>query len=398
MNIYYFCDDCALADSVPDMVDFADRLKARGIRATDLIDFYDQFNESRADISDRGSEAGSANSGVSIPTPQRLQPPSSRLSKPNDDFIIVKGANDPLSNFFTFRFLIDGIKFNSLEQAYQYFKAVKCFQFQLAQRILNARSSAECKKLAKFLHLPSVVTHSLMSMLLREKYLQCSRFRHALRVSGDKELLHSTYPADRSPYCTGLHFRDIERHRSRDFSGLNHFGRMLMNLRQTAGSSAEMKNYFCGPDGQHEVSEMCFSCNSSSHSTIDCPHMKSTPCKLCDLRGHTTDTCPIVGNRFFKSYAGDKYVGMRRLQENTDSTPKSQPTPAVSSIGCQADTSSHGTAPDPDPLRHPLSITPVDSIDLGPVRRSTRLQSRASGSGINRGSGGVHSGSFLSTQ
>jgi predicted NAD-dependent protein-ADP-ribosyltransferase YbiA (DUF1768 family) len=149
----------------------------------------------------------------------------------------VKGAIDPLSNFFPFDMDCDGIHSKSVEHVLQFVRAADCGKLTLARQIWNAADAPEVKRLVKRNPLPSRPEFDipLMRHLLEIKFEQCTLFRDALRDSGDAMLLHSTYASDRV-WATGLNFYDVDEHKrcmdnGCSFPGENVHGLLLTELR-----------------------------------------------------------------------------------------------------------------------------------------------------------------------
>jgi ribA/ribD-fused uncharacterized protein len=147
--------------------------------------------------------------------------------------VIVKGRQDPRSNFYQFCFTYNGVKYKSLEHAYQSLKALMCGAGfgGLAWQIRQASSPQAAKKIAD--RLPRIAMkklHDLMFDLLKAKLSQCYSFRKSLRSTGANKIFHSTYKDVDLYWCTGLDFRDIDGHRG-EYAGLNVFGQMLETIR-----------------------------------------------------------------------------------------------------------------------------------------------------------------------
>jgi ribA/ribD-fused uncharacterized protein len=152
-------------------------------------------------------------------------------SEPEPDPIIVKGKDDPRSNFYRFSFTYGHITYKSLEHAYQSIKASMCGYAALAWDIRMAPSPQIAKRLAN--RLPKIATknlHDLMFDLLKAKISQCYSFRQSLRATGTQRIFHSTYKDVDLYWCTGLRYDDIDGHKG-EFDGLNVFGQMLERIR-----------------------------------------------------------------------------------------------------------------------------------------------------------------------
>ena len=235
----------------------------------------------------------------------------------DDEFIIVKGRKNILSNFFDCRFIICGITFGSLEHAYQYLKAKQCGLNDLSRDILNAPGPVECKRLGARVKLSIKHCESLMWYLLNEKLRQCPGFKKSLIATGDKHILHSTYPGDGLYWCTGLLHTDHDRHKKPTlFPGMNKFGKLLMDLRNVAWEPTDTDIPMHRP--------LCLLCSQLGRKSNYCPQKgKTFECAICSIRGHGPRDCPLRRNRFF---CGPRYPHHQR--------PLSPRIPAWSLVGC----------------------------------------------------------------
>jgi predicted NAD-dependent protein-ADP-ribosyltransferase YbiA (DUF1768 family) len=156
------------------------------------------------------------------------------------DFLIVKGANDPLSNFYPCSLDCDGVRTKSAEHVLHLVRAVKGGNFDLAGQIWRSPDAPHVKRAVREcpIPLPNDLNFDicLMRNILDTKFEQCVEFRDALRASGNALLLHSTYMADKV-WATGLDHRDRDAHvrclidTPSGFPGRNVHGQLLMELR-----------------------------------------------------------------------------------------------------------------------------------------------------------------------
>ena len=226
------------------------------------------------------------------PGPSTMTRSTSTAHDP-EDFIIVKGPQNPLSNFYRFRFNVNGLNFFNLEQAYQYFKALKCGAPNTARFIFeNCTNSVDCKHAVRGLSLNENVALALMRMLLAEKALQCPQFIQALLDTRVKRILHSTYPNDSELWCTKLHHKDIEAHKVpiSSLPGRNMHGVLLEDLRSRLPLNATPIR---------RPLPLCLVCGKAGHATRNCRAIGSNlRCFICKNPGHAMRNC------FFYQAAG----------------------------------------------------------------------------------------------
>ena len=158
-------------------------------------------------------------------------------SPPMNDIRIIQGHKDVLSNFYptplTFK---DNTTFDSVEQRYQYVRALRQKNHKVAEDILMAKHAGEVKAVSKGLFSDNRIADvELMMDILVTKLEQCSEFRDALRSTKNWSLVHSTSKAD-TFWASGL--LPTDSHDS--YSGQNVFGKCLEILR---ASLREEKTY-----------------------------------------------------------------------------------------------------------------------------------------------------------
>jgi ribA/ribD-fused uncharacterized protein len=266
-NLIYLCNECQAAGIMSILRRIFYKLSQRNVTLGKLLDVYDALiscNSTKTDIHTQTSHENTdaiiqtghdQNSTASTDEPDPEQPVlevpaasgpnektvtidnvhlnDSAISELEPEPIIVKGRQDPRSNFYQFSFTYKGVKYKSLEHAYQSLKALMCGAGfgGLAWQIRQASSPQAAKKIAD--GLPRVATkklHDLMFDLLKSKLSQSYSFRRSLRATGSRKIFHSTYKDVDLYWCTGLDHRDIEGHRG-EYAGLNVFGQMLEAIR-----------------------------------------------------------------------------------------------------------------------------------------------------------------------
>ena len=70
---------------------------------------------------------------------------------------------------------------------------------------------------------------------------QCASFRRALRETGTKKIVHSTYRGVDLYWGTGLDYRDVEGARRGDYPGKDVLGKLLMKVRDTLQDESAYK-------------------------------------------------------------------------------------------------------------------------------------------------------------
>jgi ribA/ribD-fused uncharacterized protein len=240
-NIEFVCTPCLEDRKLEKYRWFLKQLASRCITFRTLLDVFDrQF----------GKAPSTANTGVqcnlnSMSTPQRQQAAATeplalvpaeqsqaqRVEQASDP-TIVKGKEEPLSNFYGFNFFYNGLRFRSLEHAYQCLKATRLDMRVLADRIRLAPTPLMAKRFASALpRIPQSELYDLMKELLLAKAEQCYSFRKKLRATTGA-IYHSTYRNVDTYWCTGLNYWDIPNHRRGSFQGMNMLGRLLEEVRE----------------------------------------------------------------------------------------------------------------------------------------------------------------------
>jgi ribA/ribD-fused uncharacterized protein len=138
----------------------------------------------------------------------------------------------PLSNFFRCSFQIDGQKYHSSEQFFQYSKALFANDDVTAQRIMQSDSPATCKSLGDALKVNKVAwqqrSEAIMEKALHHKFMQNEIPRKFLLQSGSRVLAESS-PSDFF-WGTGVALKSLEA-TSNKWPGKNIMGKLLMTIR-----------------------------------------------------------------------------------------------------------------------------------------------------------------------
>ena len=100
------------------------------------------------------------------------------------DRVLFKYDNDPLSNYFGCDIKLQGAVFISSEQAYQWMKTISLGHSDLADKIQNAATPREFRRITQNLNNRDLENWELsklstMEHILRAKFESCSQFREA---------------------------------------------------------------------------------------------------------------------------------------------------------------------------------------------------------------------------
>ena len=142
--------------------------------------------------------------------------------------VYVKGHTEPLSNFYRTKFEWRREKFHSVEQAFQYEKAMRHKANEIAGKIWRSKHAGIANKIGRDVRIHrqwDTDKEFLMVDLLRAKAEQCQEFREKLIESGDRVIC-----ADIPDKFWGV---------GTDGKGLNKLGEMLGSIRQEVKSRVE---------------------------------------------------------------------------------------------------------------------------------------------------------------
>jgi ribA/ribD-fused uncharacterized protein len=151
----------------------------------------------------------------------------------NIKLTIITEDNEPLANTYECDLKTMGMTFNSTEQAYQYAKAIRRGQPDIANDILKSPSPKIAKSKAKFLKYDEKWTKDqkmeLMLQLLTAKAEQVPDFKSALIESGKQSIVYANkYEYD---WETGLTAEETQRTKKAGWPGQNLMGTALEKLR-----------------------------------------------------------------------------------------------------------------------------------------------------------------------
>ena len=157
------------------------------------------------------------------------------LSKGHSGTAAVHGEENPLSNMYPCTIKVFGKEFNSTEQAYQYSKAIRRGQLDVATGICAAPTPFMAKKQAKFLKYDKNWNETekitLMNQLLQEKLDQVPEFKTALLDSGRKMIVE-TVPGE-YVWSSGLNEKVTNVTKRKFWPGSNLLGKLLEELRSS---------------------------------------------------------------------------------------------------------------------------------------------------------------------
>ncbi|MEM7106522.1 MAG: NADAR domain-containing protein, partial [Bacteroidota bacterium] len=174
---------------------------------------------------------------------------------------VIKGHENPLSNFFPCHIWYKGVLHKSAEHLFHMIRADWQGRFDLFQRMRKAPTALAVKRLAMYLTSRNLTADiDIMRLVLRLKWDQCQIFRDKLLSTGSTFLCHSTYPKDKT-LASGLLFSDALAHgdlmgRTLEMPGKNIFGLLLMNLRdekllEKCKSASKQSNRFPKKTQEH---------------------------------------------------------------------------------------------------------------------------------------------------
>lgn len=151
----------------------------------------------------------------------------------NKEYIFFWG--DIFSNFHPAQFEIDGIHFESSEQAYMFFKAVYFDDMDTAMKILEAKTPGKCKRLGrKVIGFDDkqwrMVSMDYMEIACFAKFAQNADLYDGLAETTDKILVEAS-PRD-CYWGIGIGADDSSRFDEDKWQGENKLGIVLMDIRK----------------------------------------------------------------------------------------------------------------------------------------------------------------------
>lgn len=153
------------------------------------------------------------------------------LFKPGLEPLNAQGQEDPLSNFYSTKIPFLGMNFRSTEHLYQFLKAVYCKDTKIADKILWERSAANVKKFGNQLNQKfpekikewDIIKINIMKDLINLKAKVCTTFKNKLIYSYPRPITHNIP----DKFWGSYHLN-----KDRRSQGENHFGKILMQVRQ----------------------------------------------------------------------------------------------------------------------------------------------------------------------
>ena len=144
----------------------------------------------------------------------------------------VFGGREPLSAFYQEGFKVFGLEFETVEQAYQYTRAIRSGRLDISAKIKDSHNPYEVKELSKQIKSDmdwDAQKSKVMSEILHSKMNQSLTFVESLKNSGNK-LLVSPKIGDLF-WGTGVNFEISACTRPESWPGKNVYGSMLMEIR-----------------------------------------------------------------------------------------------------------------------------------------------------------------------
>ena len=156
----------------------------------------------------------------------------------NYKMTIIQNDDEPLANTYECQLKVMGMTFNSAEQAYQYSKAIRRGQPNIANDILKSPSPKIARSKAKFLKYDDKWTKDqkmdLMQQILTAKVEQVEEFRSALVESGKQPIIYANkFEYD---WASGLTAEETQRTKKGGWPGQNLLGIVLDGIRSTISS------------------------------------------------------------------------------------------------------------------------------------------------------------------
>ena len=140
---------------------------------------------------------------------------------------------DPLSNAYPCEFILDGNLFFSVEQYYQYRKAIQFGDMETSKKILLSRYPYKCyihgKEVRNFNKTIWLETHATKNMYnaVKAKFSSCEKLRKYLKDTRETTICQ---PNGRY-WGVGLGFYDPDIFTPEKWRGLNQMGKILMRVR-----------------------------------------------------------------------------------------------------------------------------------------------------------------------
>ncbi len=155
------------------------------------------------------------------------------LSEPQEDIRTIQGKDDVLSNHYPCDIKLHGKDMKSGEHGYQYTKAFRRGDLDVAKKIVDARNASGAKFQSCFLDYNKnwkAQKEEVMRDVLEAKYDQVPEFRKALLESKGKKLVETV--RNQVYWGSGLDSQDTLHTKPEWWMGKNRLGELLMELRE----------------------------------------------------------------------------------------------------------------------------------------------------------------------
>ena len=161
--------------------------------------------------------------------PKELQPASVATKQVTNDITAFFTGSSPLSNFYMTNFSVEGHEYTSVEQFFQFKKAIHAEMPEIAKTILNTDSPRECKRLGDSIKcewLP--IAKTVMKQGCVAKFSQ-NEYAKAFLLETDNRTL-----VEAGPDCVwgvGMYMSDKDISIRQKWKGQNLLGQILMAVR-----------------------------------------------------------------------------------------------------------------------------------------------------------------------
>ena len=165
------------------------------------------------------------------------------LQEPQHDIVTIQGKDNILSNFYPCHINIFGIQAKSGEHAYQYSKAIRRGQIDLAKKIAESRTAGEAKFNSRLLKNDQKwkdEKEDVMRQVLQAKAQQVPEFREALIHTQNNTLVETV--KNEMYWGSGLDAQDTLHTKPNCWMGKNRLGEIMSEIRsQLISEDKQMK-------------------------------------------------------------------------------------------------------------------------------------------------------------
>ena len=205
----------------------------------------------------------------------------SEVSK-NNGFKAFRGASNPLSNFYQFKFrpspceiLNTGKMFSSIEQAYAYGKANFHDDKKRCQLILQAKTARDAQTVANEITTSrdwKKTKVAFMESLLQQKLVQCGEFKASLRKARNTLVEATGHPF----WASGLSWKETLKCETNKWPDSNQLGKLLGELKHSMQNRDDTKEVILIGDSNTSSFDDRF------HATKHTAYSLSEAAHLCD--------------------------------------------------------------------------------------------------------------------